>query len=91
MTVRPSRSKAIADKCKSCIYDPIARGAWREQVADCVSADCALHPVRPVPRHCVVNGVIDPAKVAEVRAKLQFAEDRARAARAKADRAQPQG
>lgn len=86
MTVRPSKSAAINAKCRECIYDPIARGTWREQVAACVSACCPLHPVRPVPRHCVVNGVIDRAEVAAVRAKLEAAEARAWSARSKADR-----
>ena len=65
-----SRTQAINGMCKDCLYDPDARGAWREQVAACVSANCRLHPVRPVPRNCRVNGIICPAAVAEVRAKL---------------------
>jgi len=71
MSTRPSKTTAIADKCRDCIYDPIARGTWREQVADCVSSSCALHPVRAVPRHCVSNGIIDPVAIAQVRAKLE--------------------
>ena len=65
-----SRSAAIAAKCRDCVYDPCSRGTWREQVADCVSANCALFDFRPVPRPCVVNGRVDPAEVAKVRDKL---------------------
>lgn len=67
---RFSLRTAINAKCRECMYDPQARGAWRQQVADCVSANCALHPVRPVPRECMSGGHILPDKVAEVRAKL---------------------
>ena len=44
-----SRTKAINDKCKDCIYDPAASGTWREQVERCTSEhSCALWPYRPV-------------------------------------------
>ena len=39
---------AIDAKCKSCIYDPGARGNWREQVSACSSTNCPLHPSRPI-------------------------------------------
>jgi hypothetical protein len=45
---RPSLRAAIDAKCKSCIYDPGAAGNWREQVSDCSSANCPLHPLRPI-------------------------------------------
>jgi hypothetical protein len=67
---RPSLREAVNIKCKACIYDPQAKGAWREQVADCASSNCALHCVRPVPRHCMLDGQIDGAAVAAVRGKL---------------------
>ena len=39
---------AINAMCKSCIYDPgSGNGGWREQVADCSSGNCPLHPIRP--------------------------------------------
>jgi hypothetical protein len=44
----PSLRAAINAKCKSCIYDPDARGNWREQVSGCSSANCPLHAVRPI-------------------------------------------
>lgn len=49
---RISLRNAVNAHCKACIYDREAGGGWREQVADCVSSNCALHPVRPVPRDC---------------------------------------
>ena len=67
---RPSLRDALDAHCRACIYDPYATGKWREQVAACTSANCSLFNVRPVPRECVRNGDIDPAKVAAVRAKL---------------------
>lgn len=45
---RPSLRTAIDRKCKECIYDPLAPGAWREQVEACSSSNCALHAVRPL-------------------------------------------
>lgn len=58
-------------KCRECIYDPLARGTWREQVAACCSSNCALHERRPVPRSCMAGGLIDRAAVAAVRSKLE--------------------
>ena len=45
---RPSLRSAVNAKCKSCIYDSAARGNWREQVSECSSANCSLHPLRPI-------------------------------------------
>ncbi len=46
-----TRKQAINDKCKECIYDPIAGdGTWRQQVADCTSPSCPLFDWRPLPR-----------------------------------------
>lgn len=45
---RSSLRKAIDQHCRDCIYDPNARGAWREQVTACTSPNCALYPVRPL-------------------------------------------
>jgi hypothetical protein len=47
-TSRPSLRAAIDAKCKSCIYDPGSYGNWREQVSSCSSANCPLHPLRPI-------------------------------------------
>lgn len=49
MTAKPSKSwrKAINEKCKDCIYDPLAGGTWRKQVEDCTMTDCPLFDFRP--------------------------------------------
>ena len=39
---------AIAQKCKDCIYDPLDKGTWRQQVEACTSTDCALYQLRPI-------------------------------------------
>lgn len=48
-----SRTKAINDYCKGCIYDPKAPGTYREQIENCPSGPgskvpCPLWPYRPV-------------------------------------------
>lgn len=44
-----SMRKAINEKCKDCIYDPLSGlGTWRKQVTGCTSPDCALFPFRPL-------------------------------------------
>lgn len=68
--VRRSLRTSIDAKCASCIFDPAAAGRWREQVACCVSANCDLHPVRPVPRECMAGGEIDREKVRLLRLRL---------------------
>lgn len=42
-----SMRKAINEKCKDCIYDPMEKGSWRKQVSLCSCTDCPLYPVRP--------------------------------------------
>lgn len=69
-----SRAAAINAYCRACLYDPMAAGTWREQVAACQSGGCALFPFRPVPRHCVSGGDHDPAAIAAIRAKLDAAQ-----------------
>ncbi|AZI36526.1 hypothetical protein [Caenibius tardaugens] len=67
---RTSLRAAINERCRECIVDPLSRGSWREQVAACVSSNCALHAVRPVPRSCIVDGLICRAAVATVRERI---------------------
>lgn len=43
-----SKTKALAEMCKSCIYDPAVGGTWREQVENCASTHCPLHQHRPM-------------------------------------------
>ena len=45
---RPSMRKAINEKCKECIYDPLSGlGTWRQQTEGCTSTDCPLYELRP--------------------------------------------
>ena len=69
-TSRASLRNLVNAKCRECIYDPLSRGTWREQVAACESANCALHQARPVPRDCMTAGRICPVGVMAIRAKL---------------------
>jgi hypothetical protein len=44
-----SLRKAINEKCKDCIYDPLSGlGNWRQQVTACTIKTCSLWPVRPL-------------------------------------------
>lgn len=42
-----SLRQAINDHCKSCIYDNLAAGTWRQQVTLCSVISCPLWEVRP--------------------------------------------
>ena len=44
-----SRKRAIDSKCRDCIYDPLDRGTWRQQVELCGCSDCPLYEYRPLP------------------------------------------
>lgn len=63
MTARLSMRAAINAKCKDCIYDPISRGTWREQVAGCSSTTCPLHPLRPMPINAKKTAAGEPDDV----------------------------
>ncbi len=52
-----SLRKAVNNKCRECIYDPYAKGAWREQVEACTSPACPLFPVRPMSLRRKANGM----------------------------------
>lgn len=65
-----TRAAAIEAYCRACIVDPQSAGTWREQIAGCTGAGCALFNFRPMPRQCVRNGLPVPTAIAEVRAKL---------------------
>ena len=43
-----TKTKAINAMCKSCIYDPLEKGTWHEQVEGCLLTDCALYVFRPI-------------------------------------------
>jgi hypothetical protein len=42
-----SLRKAINRHCKSCIYDPVAMGTWKQQVTLCAVRFCELFNLRP--------------------------------------------
>lgn len=58
-------------KCKDCNFDHLNPGTALEQIAVCSVISCPLHPVRPLPRGCRRNGVIDPVKIARIDEKLR--------------------
>lgn len=43
-----SRTAALNEHCKNCIYDKAVSGTWREQVEACTSQHCALWQHRPM-------------------------------------------
>jgi hypothetical protein len=43
-----SRTKALNEKCKQCIYDPACSGTWREQVENCTTTSCPIWQHRPM-------------------------------------------
>lgn len=43
-----SKTKALHEMCKTCIYDKAAPGTWREQVENCTSQHCPLWQHRPM-------------------------------------------
>jgi hypothetical protein len=46
-----SMRRAINEKCKDCIYDPLCGGGnWRQQVEACTIKSCSLWPYRPKSR-----------------------------------------
>ena len=42
-----SYKTAVYLMCKSCIYDELDRGTWRQQVDACICYDCPLWSLRP--------------------------------------------
>ncbi|MHC4346124.1 MAG: hypothetical protein ACYSUP_15735 [Planctomycetota bacterium] len=45
---RLSRTQAIEQNCRSCVYDPANDGTWRQQTTLCSCHDCFLWHWRPV-------------------------------------------
>jgi len=45
---KQSLRAAINAKCKSCVYDNLAPGNWRQQTQGCTVWRCPLYSVRPV-------------------------------------------
>jgi len=42
-----SLREAIDKHCRSCIFDDLAAGTWRQQVTFCAVKSCDLYEVRP--------------------------------------------
>ncbi len=58
MSARKSLRAAIDDKCRDCIFDPLAVGNWRQQVTLCSVYSCPLWEVRPVSRAPIPEAVL---------------------------------
>ncbi len=69
-----SLRSAVNAKCRDCIFDRLSAGTWREQVAACVSSNCELHPVRPMPR-----AVTSPEALKALRDRLDASNRKASA------------
>ena len=52
-----SLRESINEKCKSCIYDPLSMGTWRQQVSLCSVKLCELWKVRPKTTHPIPKQV----------------------------------
>lgn len=59
ITTRSSLRNRIDQNCRDCIYDPGARGTWRQQVTLCAVESCAFHDVRPVTAAPIPESVLD--------------------------------
>ncbi len=75
-----SRTKAINEKCKDCIYDPADQGTWREQVERCTSGPtakvpCSLWPYRPITVHTLNKNRAEKGNDAEINALVDALED----------------
>ena len=79
-----SRTKAINDKCKDCIYDQKVPGTWREQVEGCTSGPtarvpCPLWPYRPTSVATVTENrksrIVDGPDIDALVASLEDDED----------------
>ena len=53
-----SLREKINAKCKGCIYDFMAPGTWRQQVALCAVYSCELHDVRPKPTRPIPESIL---------------------------------
>ncbi len=58
-----SLRKAINNKCRECIYDPLDKGTAAQQIACCVSSDCSLHSVRPMTATIIPSSLLDAYRI----------------------------
>ena len=61
---KPGLRGAVSVKCIDCIYDPLDKGTWRDQVDQCTSHACPLYQYRPQRKEATPEHLKDPAKVA---------------------------
>jgi hypothetical protein len=53
-----SLRKSINQHRKSCAYDDLAAGTWRQKVTLCGVKSCALYEVRPKSTHPIPESVL---------------------------------
>ena len=53
-----SLRKRIDQHCKSCVYDSLAPGTWRQQVTLCSVKSCAFHDDRPKTGYPIPESVL---------------------------------
>ena len=53
-----SLRKRIDQHCKSCIYDSLAPGTWRQQVTLCSVKSCPFYDVRPKTGYPIPESVL---------------------------------
>ena len=53
-----SLRKRINQHCKSCVYDSLAAGTWRQQVTLCSVKSCEFHDVRPKTGYPIPESVL---------------------------------
>ena len=61
---KPGLRGAVNAKCIECIYDPLDKGSWIDQVGKCTSPDCPLYNYRHQRKEATPDHLKDPAKVA---------------------------
>ena len=53
-----SLRKAVNKKCRDCIYDPLSKGTWRQQVNLCAVKSCPLWALRAKPSTCIPESTL---------------------------------
>ena len=53
-----SLREAINQMCKSCIYDPLSAGSWRQHVFLCSVKSCPLWDIRAKPTSAIPQSTL---------------------------------
>jgi len=61
---KPGLRGALNAKCIDCIYDPLDKGTWIDQVDQCACSQCPLYNYRSQRKEPTPDHLKDPAKVA---------------------------